>query len=70
MSLNPGPVELAVHGTSVLSRTCTKYTQRFYKLICLHLPTDCFKKISLQLTVHIAWVLIPFQLYMYFILIW
>ena len=24
------------------------YTQRFYKLICLRLPTDCFMKISLQ----------------------
>ena len=26
------------------------YTQRFYKLICLHLPTDCFMNISLQLS--------------------
>ena len=25
-------------------------TQRFSKLICLHLPTDCFMKISLQST--------------------
>ena len=28
------------------------YTQRFYKLICLHLPTDCFMNISLQSTGH------------------
>ena len=24
------------------------HIQKFYKLICLHLPTDCFMKISLQ----------------------
>ena len=30
------------------------YTQRFWKLICLHLPTDCFIEISPQSTGHIA----------------
>ena len=34
------------------------YTQRFYKLICLHLHTDCFIEISLQSTGH-------FELYVY-----
>ena len=36
------------------------YTQRLQKLICLHLPTDCFVEISPHSTGHIAWVLIPF----------
>ena len=34
------------------------YTQRFQKLICLHLPTDCFVEISPHSTGHIAWVLV------------
>ena len=33
---------------------------KILKLICLHLPTDCFVEISPHSTGHIAWVLIPF----------